>query len=196
MPRSILRMSVLTLLMVSQAMAADYPEDPFEFDRRPMTASQIGTAPGQLQFTVLGALVDGDVSDDIYFGGQLGLEYVMHEFYGIRMSGFQDVSESDFASLDYNISSIRFGPAMHLQPYHRVDLGSYLEGGVAILDMFGGEQNDTAPEVALGGFITIHLNSFYFVRMELQRSWTTLEIDDVLQSRNRTAAMLGIGAAF
>ncbi|MCK0152105.1 hypothetical protein MWU49_00165 [Alcanivorax sp. S6407] len=189
-------LGLLALCCSAPVLAADYPEDPFEFDRRPMADSEIGTAPGQMQFTVLGALVEGDVSDDLYFGGQLGLEYVMHEFYGIRMSGFQDVSESSFSSLDYNVTSIRFGPAMHLQPYRRVDLGSYLEGGMAILDMFGGDQDDTAPEVALGGFITIHLDSFYFVRLELQRSWTTLEIDDVLQSHHRTAAMLGIGAAF
>ncbi len=175
----------------------DYPDDPFAEHRRPLPADEIGTARGQMQLTALGALTDGEgQSDDRYFAGQITSEHVLHEFAGIRATAVQDLMETDFDGLDYRLSSVRFGPALHMRPYQRVDFGSYLEGGITVVDAFSGETADKAPEVALGGFVSVFVNSFVFVRLELQRSWTNLEIEGAMDDRNRTMGLMGIGVAF
>lgn len=180
----------------AQDNPGDYPEDPFADERSMLAPKEVGTARGQTQLTALGALVSGPQKDETFQGGQLGAEFVLHEFMGVRHTVFQDLTGTDFSGLDYRISSLRVGPALHLRPYRRVDIGSYAEGGIALLDLFESGSTARAPEVALGGFMTIFVDSFVFVRLELQRSWTRIDTDDVSGSQNRTAGMLGIGVAF
>lgn len=184
------------LPLKAQDSPGNYPEDPFAEERRHLAPTEVGTARGQTQFTALGALVSGPQSDDTFQGGQLSTEFVLHEFMGIRNTVFQDLTGTDFSGLDYRISSLRVGPALHLRPYRRVDIGSYAEGGIALLDLFESGSSARAPEVALGGFISIFVDSFVFVRLELQRTWTRIDTEDVAGSQNRTAGMLGIGVAF
>lgn len=181
------------------ALAAEpppYPDDPFAWEREKMPATEIGTARGQTRLSALGALVSGNNSADIYLGGQLACEFMLHEFGGVRIAGFQDVFDTDNKGLAHKFSSIRVGPALHIQPYRRVDLGVYAEGGIVIVDFIDGRSSGKAPEAVLGGFITVHLDSFFFVQLELERAWANIEINNVYANQDRTAAMMGIGISF
>lgn len=175
---------------------ADYPDDPFADDRQLLRPSEIGSTRGQVQFSALGALVRGSNSPHTYLGGKLGLEFMLDEFGAVRITGFQDLVEQDGQQLAHKFSSARVGPALHLRPWQRIDLGPYLEGGIVVVDAVDGRSGAKAPEVALGGFITIHVDSFVFIRMELERVWTNVEINNVLGNHHRTAALLGLGIAF
>lgn len=189
----------LCLLPATAACAEprrDYPDDPFADDRLLLRPSEIGSTRGQVQFSALGALVQGSNSDDVYLGGKLGLEFMLDEFGAIRITGFQDLTESDGSQLAHKFSSARVGPALHLRPWSRVDLGPYLEGGIVVVDAVDGRTGAKAPEVALGGFITIHVDSFVFIRMELERAWANVEVDNVVDDHHRTAALLGLGISF
>src|SRR5690606_28818902 len=140
-----------------------------------LPATEIGSGRGQTHLFILGALVDGKNSDDIYFGGELGIEFQLHEFGGIRISGFQDFSETNFDSLKHKFSSVRAGPVLHLRPYRKVDLGVFSTGGVLVVDAVDGK-TETAPEITFGGFISIHLNSHSYVQLELEGAWSNIEV--------------------
>lgn len=185
------------LLPLSGAFAHPlYPDDPFAMDRELLPATEIGTARGQTRLTVMGALTHGNNSNqDFYLGGKASLEFMLHEFGAVRISGFQDLIERDLDSLHHRFSSLRVGPALHFSPYRRVDLGPYMEAGALVVDAFRSQQS-TGPEVAVGGFITIHLNSFWYLQLELERAFARVEVDGILASQHRTAALLGLGLAF
>lgn len=178
------------------AVSGGYPDDPFADDYRRQPATQIGTARGQTRVSALGALVEGNNSADVYLGGQLAVEFMLHEFGGIRLSGFQDTLEANGQSLARKFSSMRAGPALHLRPYRRVDLGPYAAGGLLVVDMVDGKTSQKTAEAVLGGFITVHLDSFVFVQLELERAWAALNNGGNYVPEHRTAAMLGIGVAF
>lgn len=185
------------LLIASQivwAQPKSYPDDPFSWERRPVNYRAIGTAVGQMRLSALGGFVVSGNSDEEYLVGQLSSETIFHEFVGVRVSGIQELQDQgdDF---EYKFSSIRFGPAYHYRPYRKIDIGSFLEGGIVLVDLYT-SGSDSAPEVALGGFITYYLNSFAFIQMELQRSWANIEIDGIHAAHNRTLSMMGIGVAF
>lgn len=173
-----------------------YPENPFARDHHPLPAKERGAAPGQVQFSVLGAWISGQNSDDLYVGGKIGSEKILNEYGGIRFTAFQEVMESDGQSLDHKITSFRSGPAWHLFPFSAFDVGSFLEAGVVVVDLVDGKTGTKAPEVAVGGFIDFHVNSTLFVRAELERAWSNLDVNDVVVKQHRTAAMLGFGFAF
>lgn len=188
------------LLLIATCASANasrpYPADPFAMERRVLPATEIGTARGQTRVAIMGALVHGKSSqEDIYFGAKTSMEFVLHEFGAIRLTGFQDMLETDFKSLNHKFTSARVGPALHLRPYRRIDLGPYLEAGALIVDAVDGKTK-SGPEVALGGFISIHLDSYWFLQLELERSFARVEVDGLLGSQHRTAAMLGLGFAF
>lgn len=174
----------------------NYPDDPFADDRLLLKPVEIGATRGQVQFSALGALVQGSNSKDTYLGGKLGLEFMLDEFGAIRITGFQDLVEQDGEQLAHKFSSARVGPALHLRPWKRVDLGPYLEGGIVVVDAVDGRTSAKGPEVAMGGFITIHIDSYVFIRMELERAWTNVEVDGVLDNHHRSAAMFGLGFNF
>lgn len=202
--RPVKDLSMLMLLgvaLASTATLADpadqgYPENPFARDHHPLPAKERGAAPGQMQFSVLGALVAGQNSDDLYFGGKIGSEKILNEYGGIRFTVFQEVMESDGQSLEHKITSFRSGPAWHFFPFSAFDVGSYLEAGVAVLDLVDGKTSIKAPEVAVGGFIDFHVDSSLFIRAELERAWCNLDVSDAVVKQHRTAAMLGFGLAF
>lgn len=187
-------------LAPAAAIAAEtqrnYPDDPFADDRLLLKPVEIGATRGQVQFSALGALVQGNNSKDTYLGGKLGLEFMANEYGAIRITGFQDLTEQDGEQLAHKFSSARVGPALHLRPWKRVDLGPYLEGGIVVVDAVDGRSGAKGPEVALGGFITVHIDSYVFIRMELERAWANVEVDGVLDNHHRTAAMLGLGFSF
>ncbi|HET8706501.1 MAG TPA: hypothetical protein VFM46_09385, partial [Pseudomonadales bacterium] len=160
----------------------------------PPTAT--GTAPGQIQLTALGALVSGKSSKKKYVGGQLGAEFLLNEFGGMRVSSFQEICEKNGDGLSHKLSSFRIGPALHFNPYQAFDYGTFFEGGVATLDAIDGHTSDRAPDVAIGGFLSYHLNSAFFIRAELARAWSNLEIEQVTVQQQRTAGLLGFGVAF
>lgn len=177
--------------------AGGYPDDPFAWEREPLQPSAIGSGRGQTHLFALGALTRGKNSrEDIYFGGQLGIEFQLHEFGAIRISGFQDLVETDGGQLAHKFSSVRVGPALHLRPYRRIDLGSYLEGGLLVVDAVDGRTSVTAPEVTLGGFISIHIDSHIYLQLELERAWSNVELNGVLDDQHRSAAKLGLGLVF
>lgn len=185
------------MLIASQwvwAQPKSYPDDPFKWERRPVNFREIGTAVGQLRLSALGGFVVSGNSDKQYLVGQLSSETIFHEFVGVRFSGIQELQDQGDGR-DYKFSSIRFGPAYHYRPYRKIDIGSFLEGGAVIVDLYSGG-SDSAPEVALGGFITYYLNSYVFIQMELQRSWANMDIDGVQGSHNRTLSIAGFGVAF
>lgn len=193
---------LLTVLLAPISTAADYdqpyPENPFARDHVAMPAKETGSAPGQVQFTVLGALVSGDNSadDDLYFGGKLGTEKLLNEYGGVRFTVFQDVLETNGESLQHTFTSFRVGPSFHLLPYQRFDVGSYVEAGLTVVDMVDGKTGSKAPEVVLGGFMTFFVSSALFVRAELERAWCNVEVDGEMSEQDRTAALLGFGWAF
>lgn len=185
----------LASVLPASVFAADYPSDPLAHDRRSLSP-ETGSARGQTHVFVLGSLVEGDNADDTYLGGQIGIEFQLHEFGAIRLSGFQDVSQSDGKQLIHKFSSFRFGPALHMRPYETVDFGPYAEGGLVTVDLVDGKTSAKGPELVMGGFISIYVDSAWYVQMELERSWSNLEIDGVLSKQPRTAAKLGLGLAF
>lgn len=196
--------------MGEAAEQPSYPDDPFREDRALLPAREIGTASGQVQFSMLGALISGKSSDEKYVGGQLDLEFMMNEFGGMRITSFQELTKKDGGGLDHKLSSFRVGPALHFNPYHAVDYGTYVEGGVVTADAIKGRTSIRAPEVAIGAFVTMHLNSFWFVRAELSRTWANFDIDTdavtsdpdylrsgkVAASQQRTTGFFGLGVAF
>lgn len=188
------------LLAAPPAAAADgifpYPADPFAQDRRPIRTKEVGSARGQAHLFVLGALVDGKSADDVYFAGQIGIEFQLHEFGAIRLSGFQELVDGEGESLTHNLTSVRVGPALHLRPYRTVDLGAYMEGGVVFVDAVDGRFGDTAPEVVFGGFISIHFDSHNYIQLELEHAAANIPIDGVIAPRDRTAAKLGLAMVF
>ncbi len=196
-PRQLSALAAALLLNASCVFAdTRYPEDPFAMDRELLPATEIGTARGQTRLTVMGALTHGNNSSrNIYLGGKVSLEFMLHEFGSVRISGFQDLLENDLDSLNHRFSSARVGTALHLSPYRRVDLGPYLEAGALVVDTLK-DDSSIGPEVAVGGFITIHLNSFWYLQLELERAFARAEVAGLLGSQNRTAAMLGLGFAF
>lgn len=182
--------------LATDGLRLPYPDDPLAHDREPLRTVEIGSARGQTRLTALGALVNGKNSDDTYLGGQLGIEFQLHEFGAVRINGFQDLVEPDGSRLRNRFSSMRVGPALHLRPYRRIDFGPYTEAGLLLVDAVNGRRGDKGVEVVMGGFITIHLDSHVFVQLELERAWSTLEVDGVLDDQHRTAAKLGLGLAF
>lgn len=173
-----------------------YPPDPFAQDRMPIRKQEVGSARGQTHLFVLGSLVDGRNADDIYFAGQLGIEFQLHEFGAIRISGFQELANGDGERLLHNFTSVRVGPALHLRPYRMVDLGAYMEGGVLFVDAVDGHFGNTAPEVTFGGFFSIHFDSHNYVQLELEHSASNADVDGVMGQQDRTAAKLGLGMVF
>ncbi len=188
-------MSSVSVLAAESISNRTYPDDPFAQDRDLLPATEMGSGRGQAHLFMMGALVDGKNSNDIYLGGQLGIEFQLHEFGGIRISGFQDISESDFGTLKHKFSSVRVGPVLHLRPYRRVDFGIYSEGGVLVVDAVDGD-SDAAPEITLGGFISVHLDSHTYLQLELEGAWSNVEVGGVMDDQNRTAAKLGFGSVF
>lgn len=168
-----------------------------------MPATEIGTARGQTRLTALGALIHGrNSTEDFYLGGKISMEFMLHEFGSVRISGFQDLIERDIDflkyrvnSLDHRFTSLRVGPALHFTPYRRVDFGPYLEAGALIVDPFKGN-TDIAPEVTMGGFITVHINSAWYLQLELERSFAHAEVGGIFAPQHRTAALLGLGLSF
>lgn len=180
----------------AEAGPGNYPDDPFAHDREPLEPTEIGSGRGQSHLFALAALVDGDNSDHVYFGGQLGIEFQLHEFGGIRLSGFQELVDGDGNQLAHKFTSLRVGPALHLRPYRRLDLGVYSEAGLLVIDVVDGKFDVTAPETTLGGFISIHLDSRVYVQLELEHVSSNAEVDGVLGKQDRTAAKLGLGLVF
>ena len=200
----VIQTSIVTLFLLShsffalaESSPATYPADPFAWNYEPISATEIGTAPGQVQMTALAALVSGKNSEDnFYFAGKLGTEYILNEYGGVRFTIFQDLFETDGHTLEHKFTSLRVGPAFHLLPYRKVDVGTYIEGGLLIVDAVDGETGSKAPEAVLGGFISFHVNTAFFVRAELERAWSNAEVDNVLSAQHRSAALLGFGFAF
>lgn len=201
-----MRQALSVLVLLSTACAStltwgnpadrDYPENPFARDHLPLPARERGAAPGQVQFSILGALVSGRNGDDAYFGGKLSSEKILNEYGGIRFTAFQEVMESDGQRLEHKITSFRSGPAWHLFPFSVFDAGSFLEAGMVVVDMVDGQTGTKAPEVAIGGFIDFHVDSALFIRAELERAWSNLDVSGTVAKQHRTAAMLGFGFAF
>lgn len=192
-------LAVLSLVAPS-VQAADpvssYPGDPLAHERAWLPPVEIGSARGQTHLFALGALVKGDNSPAIYFGGQLGIEFQLHEFGAIRISGFQDLVDGDGQQLVHKFSSVRIGPALHLRPYRRVDLGAYFEGGVLVVDAVDGRTSARAPEIVTGGFISVHIDPHAYVQLELEQSWSNVEINGVLGEHDQLVAKMGLGVVF
>lgn len=196
-------LSKLILLVFAYSVTAEssdsgrYPDDPFKYDNQLIKASEIGSAPGQIQFAVLGATISGNNSkEDYYFGGKLSTEYILNESNGLRFTAFQDTFDTDGGSLQRKFTSLRSGPTFHFLPYKQIDMGSYMEAGFVVVDLIDGKSGDKAPEVAVGGFIIYHIDSAFFIRAEMERSWTQIEINGVTGKYHRTAALLGLGISF
>lgn len=189
-------LSCFTAPLHAEEGPGNYPDDPFAHDRVPLEPTEIGSGRGQSHLFALASLVDGNNSDRVYFGGQLGIEFQLHEFGGIRLSGFQELVDGDGNQLAHKFTSLRVGPALHLRPYRRLDLGVYSEAGLLLVDAVDGEFSVTAPETTLGGFISIHLDSRVYVQLELEHVSSNAEVDGVLGEQDRTAAKLGLGLVF
>lgn len=192
----------LLLLLATPAWALEtatgnYPADPFADERATLPATELGSARGQTHVFALGALTQGDNSrNEVYLGGQLGIEFQLHEYGAIRISGFQDLVETSGGQLKHKFSSARVGPALHLSPYRRVDFGPYAEAGLLVVDAVDGKTSVTAPETTLGGFISIWLDSQVYLQLELERASSNVEVDGVLGNHSRNAAKLGLGLSF
>lgn len=189
-------LSCFALPLHAEEGPGNYPDDPFAHDREPLKPTEIGSGRGQSHLFALASLVDGNNSDHVYFGGQLGIEFQLHEFGGIRLSGFQELLDGHGDELAHKFTSLRVGPALHLRPYRRLDLGVYSEAGLLLIDAVDGKFSVTAPETTLGGFISIHVDSRVYVQLELEHVSSNAEVDGVLGKQDRTAAKLGLGLVF
>lgn len=145
----------------SLATDAPPPPGPFphEAEYRPPVATEIGTAAGQ--FRAIGSLGPALGRGGMQ-GAALGtLEQMTFAWLGVRGSTLVTVPFTGGAQL----VSWRVGPSLHLIPYRRVDLGAYVDGGLALVDITK-TRRAVMPAVAVGGTIDVSLTSMFFLHFE------------------------------
>lgn len=189
-------LGVIACTVANITWAKRYPDDPFAWQHKPMDAKEIGTTAGQMQFSVLGTTVISSSNDDPYLGGKMGSDYMLNEYGALRFYVAQDLFEPNGGSIEHRFTSFRFGSSWHLNPYRAVDIGSFIDAGVLVVDFIKGKSGDKAPEVSLGGFMMYHIDSALFIRAEMERAWCNVEIDGIDTKQHRTALSLGLGMAF
>ena len=160
------------------------PPDPFADEYLPPEPTEVGAAAGQFRFEGGGGLVH-TVPDLALFGA---LEWMASPWLGLRGTGMVQLSRFGDAP---RVISGRLGPWLHALPYHRVDLGLFFEGGWALLDLTRATRN-AAPVVAGGGFLDVHLTSYFFLHSQLELDWM---VEPGAGHLFFPAAWLGLGLA-
>lgn len=135
-----------------------HPPDPFAAEYQPLPPARAGVAPGQYRFLGMGG---AGYYRDAHLATQGTIEAIGQPNLGVRGSLTATVP---LGLTDAQVFAARVGPALHLLPYRKLDLGAYLEAGGAIVDvlrtrrtaMFALTPGVTA-DVALGAYWTLHV---------------------------------------
>ncbi len=163
-----------------------YPADPFAEEYRVPASREVGAAPGQVRFSGGGSVGVGRAGLDLGLQGTLELMTV--SWLGVRASAagvlFPAAGEPPLASL-------RAGPSVHLLPYRRVDVTSFLEGGLGVVTS---PEVTAMPVISPGGTIDVWLSSALFVRLEGRVDWGIYALDDSrARPLLRAVGSLGLG---
>jgi hypothetical protein len=149
------------------AQSVEVPPDPFAGEYQIPEEREVGTAAGQLRFMGSAGLAD---REGLGIDLQATVEKMGQHFMGVRFtSALSAWSEEERSP---GVWSFTIGPGFHFLPYRVVDLGLFLEGGLAIVEPFEGI---VAPVVTPGLTIDVALDSAWFFHVEGQMSWLVFE---------------------
>jgi hypothetical protein len=131
---------------------------PYAEEYAPPRDPEVGTAAGQLR--ILGA-AGGAYGDGVSVAAQGTIELMTTAWLGVRSSSLITVPLGN----DPQLWSFRLGPSLHLFPYHRVDVGAFFDGGLALVNLTRSDHT-AMPVIAAGGTIDVALSSFIVIHLE------------------------------
>jgi len=139
--------------------AGAHPPDPFASEYLPLPPTG-GVAPGQVRAV---GMVGAGYYRDVHLAAQGTLEVVGLSNLGVRGTLAANLP---LGLTDAQLASARVGPALHLLPYRKLDVGAYLEAGGAAVDVLRERRTAmfvTTPgvtvDLALGAYWTLHLEA-------------------------------------
>jgi hypothetical protein len=144
--------------MLLLQLAAAAPPDPFAAEYAPPKSIEVGTAANQLR--LLGS-AGGLVEQGLGAAAQGTMELMTIPWIGVRGSSLVTIPFTNGPQL----LGARLGPSLHLLPYQRVDLGSFFEGGAALVDVTK-SSHAWMPVVAGGLTLDLAVTSFLVVHLE------------------------------
>jgi hypothetical protein len=147
-----------------------HPPDPLADEYLPLPPRGYGAAPGQLRFIALGG---GGYYRDGHIAGQGTIETIALPNLGLRGSLEASVP---FGLTDAQLFSARIGPAFHLLPYRRVDLGVFVEAGGATVDIFRARRTGMFAFTP-GVTFDVALGAYWAMRLEAQLQAGTADRD-------------------
>jgi hypothetical protein len=168
------------------AAGKPYPSDPFADEYLPLPPRGVGAAPGQIHVQVLGG---AGYYRDAHLAGQGTFEVVALPNIGFRGSLETTVP---LGLTDAQLFAARVGPALHLLPYRRVDLGLYLEAGGALVDVFRSRRTAMLTVVP-GATFDIALGAYWAMHFEAQLQAGTADRGDRAELVLVPALLFGIG---
>lgn len=179
---------LLTLILFGSrtARGADYPADPFADAYRAPIAEEVGTGAGQTRLMLLGGVAGFQGAEIL---GLTTVEQMTIAFIGVRVTSSLVIAKPAQAQ---TVASLRVGPSLHLLPYRVLDVGIYVEGGLATVDPFAARRL-LMPEVAGGLTVDLSFDPYWFVRLGGDAVWGVASRDGAGAERLRFSAVLGLG---
>lgn len=179
---------IVSVIALPNVARAEKPEDPFAEDRRPPEPEEVGTVAGQLR--MLGLVgVGGRGGLSVILAGTL--EQMTFPHMGVRFSGPSTIYREEGAPRTLGFKT---GPSFHFIPYSPIDVGFFVEGGLAVVEPFTKEVA-VAPDLTGGVTFDIHFHSFFFFRLEGQANWNRLNGTAGSTDLVRFYGFLGFGQA-
>lgn len=155
-------------LLAIPARSEALPPYPLEHEYTQPKVRELGTIPGQIRGRLFTGVALGDSRSDARVATSLAAQWVFevmgNAFVGVRTTGFGSLGVP-IAGEAPQWLSLRVGPSFHFLPFRRVDLGTYLDGGFAVLDLVQRERT-WAPALGAGGTLDISLTSYLALHME------------------------------
>jgi hypothetical protein len=176
----------LSIALLPSTARADHPPDPFADAYRPPVAEEVGTGAGQTRLAIALGAAGFEGAEML---GQTIVEQMTIAFIGVRLVSSLVIAKPKDA---HTVASFHIGTGLHLLPYRMIDLGLYVEGGLATVDPFNGNRA-LMPEVAGGLTIDIAFDPYWFLRLEGDTTWGVLRRDNAALERLRFAGIAGIG---
>lgn len=176
-----------TLTSTVAAGGTEYPADPFASHHVAPRATQLGVTAGQLR--ILGA------AGALYARGpQLMLhgtiEVTTVKWIGIRFSS--DATVVRLANEGPAIWSWQAGPALHLLPHRRVDIGAFFEAGPGWVNAF---RDDGAwmARMTVGGTMDVSVTPYWFIHFEGSFSAGVFDRNGAAANYLAPGACVGVG---
>jgi hypothetical protein len=153
------------IVMLARTARADHPPDPFAAEYAIPAARDVGAVAGQVQ--LYGAAFFEPARQP-----ELGVAGIVEQLtmphLGVR-SAMEVVARPSPG--ESSMTAFEGGAALHLLPYHRVDLSLYSEGGVAVFAPLGGHH--ARPIFTPGAACDVWLSSYWFARLDVHVDWSS-----------------------